>query len=49
MRNVDARTLNGNDATTVHRRSDLAEVDGADDSGDSDSATHDHSSDDELS
>jgi hypothetical protein len=49
MRNVDVHTLDGNDATTVHRRSDFTKVDGADNGGDSNSASHDHSSDDKLS
>jgi hypothetical protein len=48
MRKVDVHTLYGDDSTTVHRRSDFAKVDGADNGGDSNSASHDHSSDDEL-
>lgn len=44
----DVHALNGNDATTVHRRRDLTEVDSTDDSSDTDTSTHDDTGDDKL-
>lgn len=45
---MNLHALHGDDATSVHARSDLAEVDGADDGSDTSSSSHEDTTDDEL-